>query len=86
MDLLIPGDEWGPGAGEAGAADYVDRLLGAFAFDPPRIWAGGPYSGRHGGAPGFDAVARARPGRGAGLAHPHRGHPGRSARGSSTVR
>jgi len=54
MDRLIPGDEWGPGAGEAGAADYVDRLLGAFSFDPPRIWAGGPYSGRHGGAPGFE--------------------------------
>jgi gluconate 2-dehydrogenase subunit 3-like protein len=54
MDRLIPGDEWGPGAGEAGAADYVDLLLGAFAFDPPRIWAGGPFSGRHGGDPGFD--------------------------------
>jgi hypothetical protein len=54
MDRLIPGDEWGPGAGEAGAADYVDLLLGAFSFDPPRIWAGGPFSGRHGGEPGFD--------------------------------
>jgi hypothetical protein len=54
MDRLIPGDEWGPGAGEAGAADYVDLLLGAFAFEPPRIWAGGPFSGRNGGDPGFD--------------------------------
>jgi hypothetical protein len=54
MDRLIPGDEWGPGAGAAGAADYVDLLLGAFSFDPPRIWAGGPFSGRHGGEPGFD--------------------------------
>lgn len=41
------------GATEAGVADYVDTLLGAFTFDPPRIWAGGPTSGRHGGADGF---------------------------------
>ncbi len=37
-----------------GGADYVDQLLGAFSFDPPRIWAGGPFSGRHGGEAGFD--------------------------------
>jgi hypothetical protein len=43
-----------PGAGDAGAADYVDQLLGAFSFDPPHIWAGGPYSGRHGGDAGFE--------------------------------
>jgi hypothetical protein len=43
-----------PGAGDAGAADYVDQLLGAFSFDPPRIWAGGPFSGRHGGEASFD--------------------------------
>jgi hypothetical protein len=42
-----------PGAREAGVADYVDGLLGAFAVDPPRIWAGGPFSGRHGGEPSF---------------------------------
>jgi hypothetical protein len=35
-------------------ADYVDGLLGAFTFDPPRIWAGGPFSGRHGGEAGFE--------------------------------
>jgi Gluconate 2-dehydrogenase subunit 3 len=35
---LIPADE-SPGAGDAGAADYVDGLLGAFMVDPPRIWA-----------------------------------------------
>jgi hypothetical protein len=51
--LLPPHDEF-PGAGAAGAADYVDRILGAFATDPPAIWAGGPSSGRHGGEPGFD--------------------------------
>ena len=49
---LIPTDD-DPGATEAGVADYVDGLLGAFAVDPPRIWAGGPFSGRHGGEPGF---------------------------------
>ena len=42
-----------PGAREAGVADYVDGLLGAFAVDPPRIWAGGPFSGRHGGEARF---------------------------------
>ncbi len=42
------------GSGPAGAADYVDQLLGAFAFRPPRIWAGGPFSGRHGGVAGFE--------------------------------
>jgi hypothetical protein len=42
-----------PGSAAAGAADYVDGLLGAFTVDPPRIWAGGPVSGRHGGHDGF---------------------------------
>jgi hypothetical protein len=32
----------------------VDGLLGAFLVDPPRIWAGGPFSGRHGGEAGFE--------------------------------
>jgi hypothetical protein len=48
MDLLVPR------AGELGGAHYVDQLLGAFTFAPPRIWAGGPFSGRHGGESGFD--------------------------------
>jgi hypothetical protein len=52
-DLLLPPHGEFPGAGGAGAADYVDQLLGAFAFDPPRIWAGGPFSGRHGGEASF---------------------------------
>jgi hypothetical protein len=38
-----------PGAGEAGVVDYIDGLLDAFAVDPPRIFAGGPSSGRFGG-------------------------------------
>ena len=49
---LVPAEDGG-GAAELGVADYVDTLLGAFAFDPPRIWAGGPTSGRHGGAAAF---------------------------------
>jgi hypothetical protein len=50
---MVPGDERAPSAEEAGVADYIDTLLGAFSFDPPRIWAGGPTSGRHGGAARF---------------------------------
>jgi hypothetical protein len=54
---LIPTDE-DPGAAEAGVADYIDGFLGAFAFDPPRIWAGGAFSGRFGGSPGFATFHR----------------------------
>jgi hypothetical protein len=49
---LIPADETA-GAVEAGAPDYIDQMLGAFLVDPPRIWAGGPSSGRFGGVAGF---------------------------------
>lgn len=52
-ERLIPADEHGAGAREAGVADYIDAFLGAFRFDPPRIWAGGPFSGRAGGEAGF---------------------------------
>lgn len=45
---LVPSDGT-PGAVDAGAVEYIDTLLGAFSFDPPRIWAGGPTSGRAGG-------------------------------------
>lgn len=38
FDALVPDDGISPGAGAAGGADYVDRLLGAFTADPPRIW------------------------------------------------
>jgi Gluconate 2-dehydrogenase subunit 3 len=54
LDAVIPADDLSPGAGQAGGADYVDLLLGAFSFHPPRIWAGGPFSGRHGGDASFD--------------------------------
>lgn len=54
---LIPTDE-DPGATEAGVVDYIDGFLGAFESDPPLIWAGGPFSGRFGGAPGFASFHR----------------------------
>lgn len=57
---LIPTDG-DPGATEAGVAGYIDGLLGAFTFDPPRIWAGGPYSGRYGGDPRFATFHRLTP-------------------------
>jgi len=57
---LIPTDQ-DPGATEAGVADYIDTFLGAFSFDPPRIWAGGAFSGRFGGSPGFATFHRLRP-------------------------
>lgn len=53
-DRLIPPADGHPGGRALGCADYVDALLGAFAEDPPRIWAGGPFSGRAGGEAGFD--------------------------------
>lgn len=54
---LIPTDD-DPGATEAGVAHYIDGLLGAFSFDPPRIWAGGAFSGRAGGSAGFASFHR----------------------------
>lgn len=50
--VIIPEDE-DPGARSACVADYIDFLLGAFQVDPPRIYAAGPFSGRHGGENGF---------------------------------
>jgi hypothetical protein len=52
---LVPGppEDPDPGALEAGAAEAIDLLLGAFTVDPPMIHAGGPYSGRHGGRDDF---------------------------------
>jgi hypothetical protein len=53
-ERLIPAVDGHPGATALGVADYIDGLLGAFLVDPPRIYAGGPFSGRYGGAAGFD--------------------------------
>ena len=50
---LVPADDGAPDGSEMGAVDYIDTLLGAFTFMPPRIWAGGPFSGRFGGQPSF---------------------------------
>jgi hypothetical protein len=55
---MLPSDQGAPGAEEAGVADYIDGFLGAFRFDPPRIWAGGPTSGRKGGAATFSDFHR----------------------------
>jgi hypothetical protein len=52
-DRLIPPLGAHPGGGALGVADYVDNLLGAFTFDPPLIFAGGPFSGRFGGEASF---------------------------------
>jgi hypothetical protein len=38
-----------PGATEAGVVYYIDHMLGAFSFKVPKIFAGGPWSDRHGG-------------------------------------
>jgi Gluconate 2-dehydrogenase subunit 3 len=57
-ERLIPAAAGHPGATTLGVADYVDRLLGAFAVDPPRIWAGGPFSGRYGGEASFGNFLR----------------------------
>ena len=42
---IVPSDDT-PGATEAGVAGYIEQLLTAFEYDPPRIFAGGPFSGR----------------------------------------
>ena len=56
VDRIVPPDDEGaPGAAAGGVVEYVDGLLGAFLVDPPRIWAGGPFSGRHGGEDGFSS-------------------------------
>lgn len=47
MEALVPL------SANAQAAWYLDQLLGAFDVDPPRIFAGGPYSGRQGGTADF---------------------------------
>lgn len=50
VDVFIPGppDDSDGGALVAGCAEAIDALLGAFEFDPPRIYAGAPFSNRHG--------------------------------------
>jgi len=52
-DVLIPPVDAHPGGAPLGVADYVDGVLDAFGVDPPRIFAGGPFSGRAGGDASF---------------------------------
>jgi hypothetical protein len=52
-DRLIPPVGKHPGGAALGVVEYVDRLLAAFSFDPPLIFAGGPFSGRFGGEASF---------------------------------
>ncbi len=47
VDVFVPADQDG-GALEAGCAEAIDALLGAFTVTPPRIYAGGPFSDRAG--------------------------------------
>lgn len=47
VDQLIPTD-LSPGGSQAGCADAIQYLLSAFSFDPPMIFAGGPFSNRAG--------------------------------------
>lgn len=44
-DRILPPDS-DPGARALGVVEYVERLLTAFEFHIPRIFARGPYSGR----------------------------------------
>src|SRR4029453_15562214 len=50
-ERFIPGppEDPDPGAREAGAADYIHLLLGAFERKPVELFAGGPFSLREGG-------------------------------------
>lgn len=45
-----PAEAGHPGAREAGVVVFIDLFLSAFDDDPPRIFAGGPWSDRHGGS------------------------------------
>lgn len=47
LDQLIP-NTISPGASDVGCAQYIQRLLSAFSFEPPLIFAGGAFSNRGG--------------------------------------
>lgn len=49
VDVFVPPDE-DAGAVQAGCAEAIDALLGAFTVSPPRIYAGAPFSDRAGAA------------------------------------
>jgi hypothetical protein len=57
---LIPGPgdypgETTPGAAQANVVGYIDIMLSAFSFSPPKVHAGGPWSNRAGGTEDFMA-------------------------------
>lgn len=43
-----PAEAGHPGAREANVTRYVDTMLGALSLDPPKVFAGGPFSNRAG--------------------------------------
>src|SRR5881397_578213 len=45
-----PAETGHPGAREANVVRYIDTMLAAFTFHPPKVHAGGPFSGRAGGS------------------------------------
>jgi hypothetical protein len=45
-----------PGATDADVVRYIDTMLSVFDDHPPKIFAGGPWSNRHGGAHDFMAA------------------------------
>jgi hypothetical protein len=47
VDRIVPADT-APGAVRAECAEAIDGLLAAFTVDPPRIYAGAPFSDRGG--------------------------------------
>ncbi len=46
VDFVLPPDDK-PGAAAMGAVDFIEQILTAFEFDPPRIFASGPFSDRN---------------------------------------
>lgn len=45
-DYVLPPDDV-PGGAALGAVEYIETLLTAFEYDPPRIYADGPFSNRN---------------------------------------
>lgn len=50
VDRFVPSEDGQPGAVAAGCHEYINLLLSAFFFSPPRVFAGGPFSNRGGAA------------------------------------
>jgi hypothetical protein len=43
-----PAEKGHPGAREAGVTGYITTMIGAMAYHPPKVFAGGPFSARAG--------------------------------------